>query len=141
MGGEHSVNFSEAGAARTESTRVDTLGAQLAQIDVAMYIDWVTALSDELATGAVTEASLSPYTPTHGTVSGFLDTRFREEFLPAVDTWLATEPIVRNAAPKTPFEMDEYVSARLVEVKRLTAVAGQMAMTPGRQIRTATTTS
>lgn len=126
-GGEQSVNFSEAGAARTESTRADTLGGQLAQIDVAMYIDWVTALSDELATGAVTEASLSPYTPTDGTVSGFLYTRFRDEFLPAVDAWLATEPIVNDAAPKTPFEMDEYVIAQLVEAKRLTAAADQKA--------------
>ncbi len=126
-GGEQSVNFSEAGAARTESTRADTLGGQLAQIDVAMYIDWVTALSDELATGAVTEASLSPYTPTDGTVSGFLYARFRDEFLPAVDAWLATEPIVNDAAPKTPFEMDEYVNAQLVEAKRLTAVADQKA--------------
>ncbi|MEE8458159.1 MAG: hypothetical protein V3S28_08920 [Acidimicrobiia bacterium] len=126
-GGEQSVNFSEAGAARTESTRADTLGGQLAQIDVAMYIDWVTALSDELATGAVTEASLSPYTPTDGTVSGFLYARFRDEFLPAVDAWLATEPIVNDAAPKTPFEMEEYVIAQLVEAKRLTAVADQKA--------------
>jgi hypothetical protein len=126
-GGEQSVNFSEAGAARTESTRADTLGGQLAQIDVAMYIDWVTALSDELATGAVTEASLSPYTPTNGTVSGFLYTRFREEFLPAVDAWLATKPMINDTAPKTPFEMDEYVVAKLVEAKRLTAVADEKA--------------
>ena len=72
MGGEQSVNFSEAGAARTESTRSDTLGGQLIQIDVAMYIDWITALREELNTGAITEDSLNPYTPTDGTVSGFL---------------------------------------------------------------------
>lgn len=122
-GGEQSVNFSEAGAARTESTRADTLGGQLAQIDIAMYIDWVTALSSELKTGEVTEASLSPYTPTDDTVSGFLFKRFREEFLPAVEAWLATEPISNGAAPKSPFEMDEYVVEQLVEADRLAAVA------------------
>lgn len=126
-GGEQSISFSEAGATRTESTRADTLGGQLAQIDVAMYIDWITALSDELTAGTVTEASLSPYSPTDGTVSGFLYTRFREEFLPAVDAWLATEPIINDSAPKTPFEMDEYVVAQQVEADRLAVVADQKA--------------
>ncbi|MDK1010754.1 MAG: hypothetical protein QGM46_07190 [Actinomycetota bacterium] len=127
MGGEQSVNFSEAGAARTESTRSDTLGGQLIQIDVAMYIDWITALREELNTGAITEDSLNPYTPTDGTVSGFLYNRFSEEFLPAVDAWLATEPIINEAAPKTPFIMDEYVVAQRVEADRLAHVADDKA--------------
>lgn len=127
MGGEQSVNFSEAGAARTESTRSDTLGGQLIQIDVAMYIDWITALREELNTGAITEDSLNPYTPTDGTVSGFLYNRFSEEFLPAVDAWLATEPIINEAAPKTPFIMDEYVVAQRVETDRLAHVADDKA--------------
>lgn len=127
MGGEQSVNFSEAGAARTESTRSDTLGGQLIQIDVAIYIDWITALREELNTGAITGDSLNPYTPTDGTVSGFLYNRFREEFLPAVDAWLATEPIINEAAPKTPFIMDEYVVAQRVEADRLAHVADDKA--------------
>lgn len=126
-GGEQSVNFSEAGAARTESTRSDTLGGQLIQIDVAIYIDWITALREELNTGAITGDSLNPYTPTDGTVSGFLYNRFREEFLPAVDAWLATEPIINEAAPKTPFIMDEYVVAQRVEADRLAHVADDKA--------------
>lgn len=126
-GGEQSVNFSEAGAARTESTRSDTLGGQLIQIDIATYIDWITALREELNTGAITEDSLNPYTPTDGTVSGFLYNRFREEFLPAVDAWLATEPIINEAAPKTPFIMDEYVVAQRVEADRLAQVADDKA--------------
>jgi hypothetical protein len=126
-GGEQSVNFSEAGAARTESTRADTAGGQLIQIDVAMYIDWVTAISDELNAGTITEASLNPYTPTDGTVSGFLYKRFRDEFLPAVDAWLATQPMTNDDAPKGPFEMDEYVVAQQVEADRLVAVADEKA--------------
>lgn len=126
-GGEQSVNFSEAGAARTESTRSDTLGGQLIQIDVAIYIDWITTLREELDTGAITENSLNPYTPTDGTVSGFLYNRFREEFLPAVDAWLAAEPIINEAAPKTPFIMDEYVVAQRVEADRLAHVADDKA--------------
>jgi hypothetical protein len=122
-GGEQAVNFSQAGAARTESTRADTLAGQLTQIDVAMYIDWVTAISNDLAAGTVTPEELSPFTPVKGAVSGFLYLRFREEFLPAVDAWLAQDPIANADAPKTPFTMDEYVVAQGVEADRLTAVA------------------
>ncbi len=126
-GGEQSVNFSEAGAARTESTRADTLAGQLTQIDVAMYIDWVTAISSELASGAIAEESLDPYTPTKGTVSGFLYLRFRDEFLPAADAWLATMPITNDDAPKSPFEMSEYVVAEGVNADELSAEADQKA--------------
>lgn len=121
-GGTQAINFSEAGVARTESTRADTRAGQLSQIDVAMYIDWVTAISSEIASGAITLNS-SSYTPTPGTVSGFLYERFREEFLPAVDAWLATDPINNPDAPKTPFEMDEYVVADHVVALELSAEA------------------
>jgi len=127
-GGDQAVNFSEAGAARTESTRADTLGGQLVQIDVAMYIDWVAAISGELADGTITPESLSPYSPTDLTVSGFLYKRFRDEFLPAVDAWLATEPMTNDDAPKTPFLMEEYVVEQRVEAVRLAAVADEKAM-------------
>jgi hypothetical protein len=127
-GGEQAVNFSEAGAARTESTRADTLGGQLVQIDVAMYIDWVTAVSRDLTDGSVTEDMLNPYTPVDGTVSGFLYKRFRDEFIPAVDAWLATSPTSNDAAPKTPFVMDEYVVAELVRADELAKLADEKAL-------------
>lgn len=126
-GGEQSVNFSEAGAARTESTRADTLGGQLVQIDVAMYIDWVAAISEDLNSEAITEASLSPFVPVKGTISGFLYLRFREEFVPAVDAWLATDPINIADAPKTPFTMSEYVVAERVRALELSALADEKA--------------
>ena len=127
-GGEQSVNFSEAGAARTESTRADTLGGQLVQIDVAMYIDWVAAISEDLNSEAITEASLSPFVPAKGTISGFLYLRFREEFVPAVDAWLATDPISNAEAPKTPFTMSEYVVAERVRALELSALADEKAL-------------
>jgi hypothetical protein len=126
-GGEQAVNFSEAGAARTESTRADTLAGQLTQIDVAMYIDWVTAISNDLTDGTATPDTLSPFAPVKGTVSGFLYNRFREEFLPAVDAWLATSPIDNPDAPKTPFTMEEYTVAKGLEADLLTALADEKA--------------
>ncbi len=126
-GGTQAINFSEAGAARTESTRADTRGGQLVQIDVAMYIDWVTALSEEMKNGEVTLVTGADYVPVDGTVSGFLFKRFRDEFRPALDAWLATGPIGNDAAPKTPFEMEEYVVAEQVKAIELSALADEKA--------------
>ena len=124
-GGTQAINFSEAGAARTESTRADTRGGQLVQIDVAMYIDWVSALSEDINTGAIVLDDASQYEPTRGTVSGFLYLRFRDEFLPAMDAWLATDPINNLDAPPTPFTMEEYVVEELVLADELSELADQ----------------
>ena len=45
--GVQAIAFSEAGANRTESTRFDTQAGQLAQIDIALFTDWVSAISVE----------------------------------------------------------------------------------------------
>jgi hypothetical protein len=123
--GQQSISFSEAGAARTESTRSDTRAGQLAQIDVAMYIDWVVALVDEIDSGAVTLDDASTYEPTKGTISGFLYLRMRPEFLPAMEAWLATDPLVNVNAPSTPFALEEYALADAIEADRLAAVADE----------------
>ena len=52
-GGEQSIQFSVAGASRTESTRADTRGGQLAQIDVSMYTDFVGAYFEDVESGKV----------------------------------------------------------------------------------------
>lgn len=127
-GGEQSIKFSEAGAARTESTRSDTRAGQLAQIDVAMYIDWVTALSSDLRDGLIPEISTQGYEPTRGTVSGFLFLRMRDEFVPALEAWLATDPVNDPDAPPTPFAMAEYTLADAAEADRLTMVADEAAV-------------
>ena len=127
-GGEQSIKFAEAGAFRTESTRFDTRAGQLAQIDVAMYIDWVTALSSDLRDGLVPEISAQAYEPTRGTVSGFLYLRMRDEFVPALEAWLATDPINDPNAPPTPFAMSEYAVDDAAEADRLTLVADEAAI-------------
>lgn len=131
--GTQAINFSEAGAARTESTRADTRAGQQIQIDVGMYIDWVAALSTDLANGDVVLDNASDYVPTQGTLSGFLGQRFRPEFVPALDAWLATDPIGNPDAPPTPFGMVDdagqpvYVNELEREADRLTAVADEKA--------------
>jgi hypothetical protein len=59
-------------------------------VDVGLFTDWIAARSevnDELA--------------------AFLEARFREEFRPAFDAWVAERPLQTPGAPATPFEMDE----------------------------------
>ena len=126
-GGTQSINFSEAGAARTESTRFDTRAGQLSQIDVAMYIDWVSALVEDIDSGAIPALDPGSYEPTKGTISGFLYLRFRGEFRPAIDAWIATDPTNNANAPPTPFVMDEYSVADAVEADRLADVADEKA--------------
>ncbi len=127
-GGEQSIQFSVAGASRTESTRADTRGGQLAQIDVSMYTDFVAAYLDDIDTGAIQSYDGTTFTPTAGTLSAFLYNRFRDEFRPAMDAWLATDPAGNPDAPTTPFVMDEYNVAEFAEAERLVQLADQAAV-------------
>jgi hypothetical protein len=52
-------------------------------------------------------------------VEFFLERLFREEFEPALEAWLATEPLQNPEAPRTPFDLPEYTNADLEESQRL----------------------
>ena len=124
--GVQSIRFSEAGAARTESTRFSTLAGQQAQVDAALFVDWVTALDNDARIGVITPiGSAAAYQPTTGTLSGFLFLRMRDEFVPALEAWLATNPTHNPDAPATPFEMPQYQLAAQAEAERLQEEAGQ----------------
>lgn len=127
-GGEQSIQFSVAGASRTESTRADTRGGQLAQIDVSMYTDFVAAYVDDVDNGRVQPYDGTAFTPTIDTLSGFLYNRLRDEFRPAMDAWLAADPVGNPDAPATPFDMPEYQVAQFAEAQRLVEVADQAAI-------------
>lgn len=126
-GGEQSIQFSVAGASRTESTRFDTRGGQLAQIDVAMFTDFVSAYIGEVRDGIIEPFDGTAFLPTPSTMSGFLYQRFRPEFRPAMDAWLATDPAANPDAPPTPFVMPEYQIAEFAEAERLAALADEAA--------------
>ncbi len=108
-GGVQANSFSDAGAARTESTRFSTLAGQQAQVDISTFTNWLNVLQADIRSGDVQPPpSAEEYQPTPGTLSGFLFERFREEFTPAVQAWLATDPFRDANAPATPFDMPEY---------------------------------
>jgi len=107
--GVQANSYSMASASRIESTRASTRAGQLTVIDVDTFIAWVDAISAEERTGQPNGlASDGTYTPQPGTESGFFYLRFRDEFKPAIDAWLAERPLSNPNAPRTPFATSEY---------------------------------
>jgi hypothetical protein len=105
--GFQAISFAEAGAARTESAKASTDAGQDRLKDLVAYTSWIGALQEEIIAGTTPRPN-GDYTPNLDEVSGFLYERFRPEFKPAVDAWIATRPMVNPSAPATPFDMPEY---------------------------------
>ena len=101
-GGEQSNSYSQAGALRTESTRASTQAGQQVQIDIGMFANWINAFAAE-------DLQLAE----------FYEDRFRDEFKPAFEAWLATDPVNNPEAPATPFSMPEYQLDKAAEADRL----------------------
>ena len=99
-GGVQSTKYSEASALRVESTRASTAAGQQTQIDVAIFSNWVNAYADG-----------------DERLEAFYRERFREEFVPAFEAWLATDPANNPEAPSSPFAMPEYQLAAAQEAQ------------------------
>ncbi|HEX4747331.1 MAG TPA: hypothetical protein VFU99_10670 [Gaiellaceae bacterium] len=100
--GEQAKAQSASIATRVESTRQAAVANRQVQIDVSLFTQWVDATArgeDELA--------------------AFYRKRFREEFVPAFDAWIATKPLESGDAPLSPFAMPEYRLAAQVEAEQL----------------------
>ena len=59
--------------------------------------------------------------------STFYGTRFRPEFKPAFNAWIATKPLKTKGAPLTPFAMPQYRLAARAEADRLDQTAEVLA--------------
>lgn len=108
-------------AARVESTREADVANRQAQIDVALFTQWVDAYARE-------EAELAD----------FYKRRFRAEFAPAVNAWIATRPLKTEGAPLTPFAMPEYRLAAREEAEALEAEAEEWAAKARTNVQRAT---
>jgi len=101
-GGEMSVQFSRAGALRTESVRASNLANRQTVVDVTLFTGFADAYfagDDELA--------------------AFYRDRFPDRLAVATDAWIATRPLVSADAPPSPFDMSEYRSEPAEESARL----------------------
>jgi hypothetical protein len=123
-GGVQATAFSEAGANRTESTRASGLANEQRSVDVDTWLNWSTLAVTDLEADRIPDpAAEGGYSPTPGTLSGFMYERFRPEFEPVVQAWIATMPFTDADAPETPFAMPEYELAADVEAQELLEVA------------------
>jgi hypothetical protein len=105
--GQQARSQSASVAARVESTRAANVANRQGQIDVALFTQWVDA-----------------YARDEGELAGFYRRRFRPEFKPAFDAWVATRPRTNPAAPLSPFAMPQYELAATAQADKLEAQAG-----------------
>ena len=100
--GEQAKSAASASATRFQAVRASDLANAQTQIDVATFTQWVDA-----------------YAQDQTELADFYYARFRTEFAPAVDAWVATRPLVTEDAPLTPFRMPQYRLAAREEAEKL----------------------
>lgn len=100
-GGETTKASAGASAARIAASRAADLANSQTEIDVATFTQWVNA-----------------YARNETLLADFYYARFRGEFKPAVEAWVATMPLKNPDAPLTPFAMTEYVLAAREDAQR-----------------------
>jgi hypothetical protein len=104
-------------AARVESTREADVANRQAQIDVALFTQWVNA-----------------YARDEGELASFYRKRFREEFVPAFDAWVATKPRKNPNAALSPFALPQYKLAASSQADALEAQAADFSRAVQRYI-------
>ena len=109
LDGEQASAYARAHALRASSTRSATTAGQLADIDVLTFLNWAAARANG-----------------QEQFRDFVEHRFRPEFKPVFDAWLATEPLINSSAPATPFQMAEYKPRFAEDSARLSAEADRM---------------
>ncbi len=118
--GEQAKAQSASIAARVESTRAASGANELRQIDVALFTQWVDA-----------------YARDETELTGFYRRRFRPEFRPAFEAWVATRPRKNRLAPLSPFAMPQYRLAAAAKADRLEVQAAGFSERVGDHIQRA----
>jgi hypothetical protein len=118
--GEQARGQSASIAARVESTRAANEANRQAQIDVALFTQWVDA-----------------YATDETELAGFYRKRFRPEFQPAFQAWVATRPRMNPDAPLSPFAMPQYKLAATAKADSLEAQAAASSKRVGEYIQRA----
>lgn len=74
-----------------DSTRLTAEAQELLLVDIGLFTNWVNAVGTDNAK-----------------LEAFYRARFRDEFRPAFEAWLAERPLENPSAPDSPFAMPEY---------------------------------
>jgi Domain of unknown function (DUF4337) len=104
--GEQAKTSGSVNKTRIEAARAADLANAQTQVDIATFVQWVDA-----------------YAQDQDELTSFYRDRFRKEFRPAFEAWVATKPLKTAGAPPTPFAMPEYRLAAAKEAERLDAEA------------------
>jgi len=102
--GEQAKAASRTNGIRILAARAQGLAQAQTQVDVATFSSWADA-----------------YARRETMLADFYFKRFRKEFKPAVQAWIATRPLKNPDAPLTPFVMPQYKLQAQEDVKRLDA--------------------
>ena len=116
--GEATKASGRTSALRIQAARAQGLSESQTQVDVATFTQWVDA-----------------YARGDAKLETFYRARFRPEFTPAFNAWLATKPLKTKGAPLTPFAMPQYRLAAKAEADRLDQTADMLAGVVRRDIQ------
>lgn len=119
--GEQAKAASRTTGIRILAARAQGLAQAQTQVDVATFSSWVDA-----------------YAHRDTELADFYFKRFRQEFKPAVEAWIATKPLKNPRAPLTPFAMPQYRLAAQTEAQRLDAQSARSAADVQRYIQRST---
>jgi TRAP-type C4-dicarboxylate transport system permease small subunit len=108
--GEQAKTAGSVNKTRIEAARAADLATSQTQVDIATFVQWVDA-----------------YAQDQTELADFYRERFRDEFKPAFEAWVATKPVQTPSAPPTPFAMPEYRLAATADAERLDARAEVLA--------------
>jgi hypothetical protein len=119
--GEQAKTASAVNKARIDAARASDLANAQAEIDVETFSQWVDA-----------------YARRETFLADFYFKRFRSEFKPAVNAWLATRPLRNPGAPLTPFAMPEYRQEARADAQALDRMAEELTAQVRRDIQRST---
>ncbi len=106
--GEQSTLYAKVSALRVESTRVSTLAGQYRLYDLVLFNNWINA-----------------YTQENTKLANSYEKRFRPEFRPVFEDWLALDPFNNPNAPPGPLFMPQYKISLEEQANQLEANAAR----------------
>jgi hypothetical protein len=89
--GEQAAHSASASAYRAKSTRASNRADQLRLIDIGSFAHWMTATASH-----------------DSALAGFVAARFRKEFKPVFEEWIASRPLISPDAASSPFALPSY---------------------------------
>jgi hypothetical protein len=117
--GVQSTNYNTSSIRWVQATRMSTFAYLYRSVDLELFIEWLNAYKD----GDKERAR-------------FFEQRFRPEFRPAFEAWIASRPLENAAAPSSPFVLPEYrqeLSDRAAQLEEEAGTASDQAQAANQQ--------